>query len=157
MLVFADERALAWVLREGSMAFPGRLRKHLAQLKAGDNLLLYTTSRCFRPPLPGQFIGTATARTEVAPRPCALTIAERRFELGCELRVEQMTPLGQGLPLGPLVSQLDAFPDTEGWRFSLMRSLVPLPEGDVSFILEELESRLQPSERVIGEYLSRTS
>lgn len=157
MLVLADERALAWVLKEESMAFASRLRNHLRQLEAGDSLLLYTTSRCFRPQLPGQFIGTATALTAVAPRSRALTIAERRFELGCELRVEQLTPLGQGLPLAPLVRYLDAFPDTEGWRFSLMRSLVPLPEGDAAFILEALQSRLQSPESVMSEYLARAA
>src|SRR4051812_27138171 len=103
------------------MAFPALRRREVTGLRAGDELLLYTTRGCFYNPTRdrGRLIGIATATSAVTDLDTAVHLAGRDFPLGCDLQIERLAPLREGVELAPLVARLRVFPDPASWSVRL--------------------------------------
>jgi hypothetical protein len=124
------------------------------RLRPEDRLFLYTTSRAYgrgyRPP---RVMGKATVASPVVESPEPLVLGGRVFPLRCQLTVDGLAPFGQGVPLGPLVPALESIPDTQGWRFALMRPVVPLTSSDAALLESRLEPLLVPYEEAAPTYV----
>ena len=155
LLVIGDKEALGWVLAERRMAFQQHRREQARRLQEGDSLLLYTTRGCFRNPTRdrGLVIAKAKVASPVEVLDDPVEIAGRRFELGCEIAFDSLTPRGAGVVLAELVAELDAFPDPASWSARMRRPLVALPSEDHELITARLTPQLRPAGKAIGEYL----
>lgn len=155
LLVIGDAAALAWVLAEQRMAFPALRRSEAMALEIGDELLIYTTQGCFHNPSRdvGRVMGLANVTTQVRDLDEPVVFGERRYTSGCELAVQGVAALREGVELRPLVTELHAFPDVRTWPSRLRRPLVPLDEHDVSVLKRPLTALLEPLERHLDAYL----
>lgn len=136
LLILGDREAIAWVLREQRMAFPGTPRSEVAALAPGDDLYLYSTRGAWRNPTRdrGRVIGKARVTSAVTAFDEPLEIAGRQFLSGCALRLESLVPYPQGMELQPLVEKLAAFPKPEAWSIYLRRALLRLPSADARLL-----------------------
>ncbi|WP_036323531.1 hypothetical protein [Microbispora sp. ATCC PTA-5024] len=142
LLILGDRQAIAWVLREQRMAFPPTSRSEIAQVRPGDELLIYTTRGAYRNPTRdrGRVIGRAVVTSDVRPLDEPVRIAGREYPTGCNLRVDQLVPWGSGVELQPLVARLDAFPNPAAWSIMLRRALLRLSAKDAALLWERLAS-----------------
>lgn len=155
LLVIGDREALGWVLSERRMAFQQHRRDQALRLQEGDSLLLYTTRGCFHNPGRdrGLVIGEARVSSPVVSLAEPVEIADRRFELGCEIAFDSLAPRGAGVIVAELVEELEAFPDPASWSARMRRPLVALPPHDHELIRTRLAPQLVPVARAVGEYL----
>ncbi|MBE1603749.1 hypothetical protein HEB94_000597 [Actinopolymorpha pittospori] len=151
LLVLGEREALAWVLREGRMAFPATRRHEVDRLAVGDELFLLTTRGCFHNPVRDRtrVIGRAVVSTRVEPLDPPLELVGRRFTRGCKLDIGVLAPYRTGVEVAPLVPKLDAFPRKDVWSIWLRRPLVSLGQHDVNLIW----SRLRRVGRPVSEHL----
>jgi hypothetical protein len=108
LLIISERSALAWVLKEERMAFPGGRIGSARELAVDDRLLLYTTRGCFHNPTRdrGRVIGVARVRTEVEELREPVRLADRHLTAGCSIEIEALARLHHGLELAPLVPRL---------------------------------------------------
>lgn len=156
LLIIGERTALAWVLGEQRMAFPANRRTEAERLRAGDELLLYTTRGTYHNPTRdrGRVIGEATVLASVSELDEPVCFLDREFPIGCPLRVERLAPLREGIELAPLVPDLESFPDPASWSARMRRPLVPLTEADTVRLRHEFEAIARPLEQVLAPYLA---
>jgi hypothetical protein len=156
MLILGDREALAWVLANERMAFPGYRAREASRLRKGDELLLYTTRGCFRNPGRdrGRLIGTATAATAVERFDRPVQVAGREFAIGCELSLESLAPFRDGTELAPLISRLSSFPNKVAWPAQLRRPLLTLTAEDASLLRREIGNLAGPVVDGLAGYLA---
>ncbi|MEV1001819.1 hypothetical protein [Nonomuraea sp. NPDC050202] len=153
LLILSDRQAIAWVLREQRMAFPATSRAEVAALRAGDELLIYTTRGASRNPTRdrGRIVGRAVVTTTPGPLNDPVTFAGRTFVTGCEIRLEVLAAWGTGVELHTLVDELSVFPNPAAWSIMLRRPLLRLPEEDTLRIWEKLEPLAgNPTDNLVG-------
>jgi hypothetical protein len=155
LLVIAEATALAWVLAEQRMAFPALRRSQAMALEVGDELLIYTTRGCFHnPPRDvGRVMGLANVTTRVRDLTEPVVFGERRYTSGCELAVQGVAALREGVELGSLVTELHIFPDAGTWGMQLRRPLVPLDDHDARVLKRYLATLLEPLDHHLNAYL----
>lgn len=141
LLVIGEREALAWVLRESRMAFPKKRRPEVDRLRLGDQLFLLTTRGCFHDPTRDRtrVIGSATVTTPVVALDPPLELVGRVFPRGCGLQITSLSRYLTGVELGPLIEDLDAFPNKSAWSARLRRPLVVLSDRDASHLQRQLE------------------
>ena len=146
LLVIGDRDAFRWILRDRRMAFSPHRAREAGALEIGDKLLLYTTRGCFKNPTQdrGRVVGVAQVASEVAPFRRPVEFGGQAYGVGCNLKFVSLVPRGEGVELAPMVSELNAFPNTRAWSARMRRPLVALSASDVRL----LEVRLEP--RVVG-------
>jgi hypothetical protein len=157
LLILATPEGLAYVLREGQMAFPPTRR---IQLEVGDQVFLYTTRGVFRNPMrdPGRVVGTAEIMSSVAPLASQREIAGRVYTSGCDLKITGLAPLGKGVVLADLVERLEVFQRyPHAWSARLRRSILLLPPRDAEAINALLEPTLLDPSEIAGPYLQRAA
>jgi hypothetical protein len=142
LLIVGDLEALGWVLTTGRMAFPSMNRREVQSLCVDDELFIYTTrkaSQRFRQDR-GRIIGTARVASAVGRLARPVAFGGRSFPVACDIEVGPLTPLGAGLELGPLVSQLQRFAGRgHSWPILLRRPLLELSADDAEFLRERLD------------------
>ncbi|MEU8073146.1 hypothetical protein AB0B20_25660 [Micromonospora sp. NPDC049151] len=148
LLILGERDAIAWVLREQRMAFPGTPRAEIGALAVGDRLFLYATRSAWHNPTRdrGRIFGWATAQSAVRELDQPVEIAGREFVSGCTLQIEGLAPYPGGVELQPMIEQLDAFPKRNAWSVYLRRALVVLPAADARLIGRRLRPLLQRHE-----------
>lgn len=156
LLVISDRAALAWVLGQERMAFPGGRRGLVSRLEEGDELLLYTTRGCWHNPGRdrGRVIGRARALGSVEQLRRPVEVAGRSFPLGLRLELVTLAPLGSGVELSPLVERLAVFPIKHAWSGVMRRPLVELPAADAALLERLLRPLARPPHEVLSEYLA---
>lgn len=146
LLVIGEREALAWILREERMAFPS-WRSPVERLAIGDRLLLLTTRGCYHNP--GRDATLVMGQAEVASLPVMLDnpliLAGRTFPLGCNIELQTLAPMHEGVALAPLVDQLEVFPNKQAWPAALRRALVPLGNADATLIGSLLSDVSKPA------------
>ncbi|MFC4003753.1 hypothetical protein ACFS2C_10280 [Prauserella oleivorans] len=156
LLVIGDREALGWLLTEQRMAFPGLNRAEVRALAPGDSLFLYTTRGCFKNPTRdrGRVIAAGTATTPVAALDDPVDLGGRRFPVGCDVRFPSATAWPDGVDLGELVAELDAFAGVgDAWSIKLRRPLVGLTPRDAELLRRRLDAlHPQPLGDVIEPY-----
>jgi hypothetical protein len=159
LLIIGEREGLAWVLREQRMAFTRQRRNDARTLARGDRLFIYTTRGCFHNPTRdrGRVIGEAAVVSGVSDLIEPIELAERTFTVGCQLRIDQIAPLGDGVQLAPLVPRLGTFPDPVSWSARMRQPLLRLAEEDVAVISEPLKRLVRPRQAVIAEYVAAAS
>jgi hypothetical protein len=157
LLVIGDRNALAWVLAEQRMAFPGHRRREVAALAPGDRLFIYTTRGCFGNPTRGRgrVIGVAKALDAPGELPEPVALAGRQFELGCGIELGRIAPYGYGVELAPLVPNLSTFPNKHGWMTQIRRPLLPLTPEDSTLVARLLRAVSRPPAEAVDSYLTR--
>ncbi|MEV6986151.1 hypothetical protein AB0M95_33500 [Sphaerisporangium sp. NPDC051017] len=158
LLILGEREAVAWVLREGRMAFPPTSRSEVGKLKVGDELFILTTRGCWHNPTRDRtrVIGTAKVLSDVVAYEEPVTIAGRDFTRGCEIKVEQLTPYLTGVELVPLVPQLETFPDKRAgaWSIRLRRPLLEITEADARLLRDALSTMSGEPADVLPGYLA---
>lgn len=156
LLILGERQAIAWVLREQRMAFPATARPEVAELRPGDELLVYTTRGAYRNPTRdrGRVVGRAVVTSQVRTLAEPVEIAGRSYPTGCGLRVDRLAPWGSGVELQPLVSELAAFPDPASWSIMLRRALLRLPESDAALLRDRLDPLTGTREEHLSGYLA---
>lgn len=156
LLVLSEREAVAWVLGNRRMAFPAGRSREAYALRPGDELLLYTTRGCYHNPMRdrGRVIGLARVATAASELGDPIRIAGREFPIGCDLSICAVAPVGAGVVLSKLVSQLRVFPDPRSWGIRLRRALVPLPRDDARLLIRNLTPSLSPLSEVLDGYLA---
>lgn len=134
------------------MAFPAQ--RSAAALRPGNELLIYTTRGCFGNPTRdrGRVIGRAAVITTVELVRPMIEIEGRRFSAACDIAVSALAPIGQGVELGPLVEELDVFPDPRSWSVWLRRPILELPDRDAELLTSFLEPITELPAAVLGGY-----
>jgi hypothetical protein len=157
LLVIGEREALAWILKERRMAFPGTTRREVDSLAVGDRLFLTTTRRCFHNPTRDatRVIATANVLSAVTLLETPLEIAGREFTRECEPSIEALAPYLEGVELAPLVEKLDAFAGAGAWGMRLRRPLVGIPAADARLLKQRLESVCLDPESSQQTYLDR--
>lgn len=155
LLILGERAGLAWVLENRRMAFTESRVSQASRLAVGDRLFPYTTRGCFHNPTRdrGRVIGEAMVAGNLRKRRRPLVIGGREFTHECEITLESLAPLGEGVELAALVPQLEAFRDVPLWSFKLRQPLVRLPDGDASLIANELAGVAGAVEDALGGYL----
>jgi hypothetical protein len=136
------------------MAFPSVNRREVNALKNGDELFLYTTRSAFRNPTRdrSRVIGTAWARSEVTKSDQPVRFDSREYPFICQLEVGPVVPFGHGVPIAPLVPQLQTFDGLgNGWAIKLRRPLLELSSHDSSVIRMHL-SKLEKPPTAVASY-----
>ncbi|GAA3813315.1 hypothetical protein GCM10022226_37560 [Sphaerisporangium flaviroseum] len=158
LLILGEREAVAWVLREGRMAFPPTSRSEVNKLKVGDELFVLTTRGCWHNPTRDRtrVIGLAKVVSDVVAYEEPVSIAGRDFTRGCEIEVEQLTPYLTGVDLVPLVPRLETFPDKRAgaWSIRLRRPLLELAEADAHLLRDALATVSGEPADVIPDYLA---
>jgi hypothetical protein len=156
LLVIGEREALAWILRNQRMAFPNGRREAAARLAPGDNLLLLTTRGCYHNPGRDRtlIIGSAVVTSEVVPLDEVTHLAGRDFTTGCELRIDSLARMHDGLDVVRLVDRLDVFAKKHAWAAYLRTTLVPLGPNDQRLVTGELRHVTKRPADVIPGYLS---
>lgn len=157
MLLLATNSGLAYVMREGKMAFPPTRR---IRLDVGDRLLLYTTRGVFNSPSRdlGRVVGTAKVASPILPLEQQRMIAGRMYTSGCDLRFTGLARLGEGVVLADMVEELTVFrPNPAAWSARIRRSVLPLPPEDYEYIMTRLEPFLHNPAEVVDAYLERAA
>lgn len=156
LLVIAEREALAWILRNQRMAFPNGRRDSAARLAPGDNLLLLTTRGCYHNPGRDRtlIVGTAVVTTPVVALDKVAHLAGRDFTTGCDLRIDSLARLREGVDVARLVDSLDLFPKKHAWPAYLRTTFVPVGPKDEQLLRDELRSVTQRPDDVIPEYLA---
>ena len=154
LLIIGERDALAWVLREQRMAFPGYRRREAVEVAADDRLFLYTTRGCFHNPTTGRgrVIGIAKAVDQPTVLAEPVDVAARRFELGCSIEFVRLARYCEGVELAPLVPQLTTFPNKRGWMTRLRRPLVRLTAEDARLLVKLLRPVSGPPHEAIASY-----
>jgi hypothetical protein len=158
LLILGDREAIGWVLTTGCMAFRDRNRSGVSSLRVGDWLYVYSTRKAFGNPTRdrGRLIGTAIVGTEVSRLARPVTFGGRDYSFGCDLKLDSLVPLGDGVELAPLVPVLETLSSAgRGWPSLLRRPLLRLSPNDAEFLSGELTNRLDPTRppaEVIEEY-----
>ena len=139
------------------MAFRRHRPGELFPLDVGDELLLYTTRGCFNNPGRdrGRVIGRARVTSAVRELDPPQVIYGQSFAVGCDLRLEQLVPRGNGVVLAELVPSLSVFPDPASWSARLRRTILALPKADAKLINRRLGKTGAPRAsalRAIGSY-----
>lgn len=146
LLVIAEREALAWILRDERMAFPS-WRTPVERLAIGDSLLLLTTRGCYHNP--GRDATLVMGRAEVTSLPVTLDnpvmVAGRTFPIGCDIDLQTLAPMHEGVALAPLVERLEVFPNKPAWPATLRRALVPLGSADATLIGSLLSGVAKPA------------
>jgi hypothetical protein len=156
LLVIGRREGLSWILDAERMAFPRKPRSGRATPEADDQLLLYTTRKCFGNPTrdEGRVIGQATVTSAVTALQNPVVVADRTLPYSCAISVESLTPLGLGVSLRALVTQLDVFKkNPQAWSIWLRRTLLPLSNHDANLLTKHLAPLAQPPQNVIAPYL----
>lgn len=155
LLILGDREGLAWVLHNRRMAFTESRVTEIAELRAGDQLLLYTSRGCYRNPTRdrGRVIGEAEARHAVARLKKPIPIGEREFSHTCDIQLKSLAPFRDGVMLTDLVPKLDVFPDARSWSARMRRPLLKLPPNDARLLLARLASIARPADENIRGYL----
>jgi hypothetical protein len=140
LLVIGEREALAWILRERRMAFPGTTRREVDSIVVGDRLFLTTTRGCFHNPTRDatRVIATAKVLSAVTLLETPLQIAGREFTRECELSIGVLAPYLEGVELAPLVDKLDAFAGAGAWGMRLRRPLVSITAADARLLERKL-------------------
>jgi hypothetical protein len=157
LLIISDREALAWILSSQRMAFPELRSRSAARLRPNDNLLLYTTSRCFGNSTNGRgrVIGHATVQSDVTVLDTPIEFGVRRFPVGCSLSIDALAPHGAGVELAHYVPRMHAFPNASAWSVYLRRTLVALDDHDFKLLLKALgRIAVQPG-TVVSDYVVR--
>src|SRR5688572_25318052 len=130
ILVISDRQALAWILREQRMAFAESRSQRARELKPGDQLILYTTRRCFGNPVHdrGRIIGSASIKTKVSHLKEPVSFKTQSYPLGCSLSIDTIANFREGPEIADLVEQLKTFPAS--WAVHIRRALVPIDDHD---------------------------
>lgn len=155
LVVIGERVALAWVLSEQRMAFPGYRAREVAAVERGDELLLYTTRGAWHNPTRdrGRVIARARVTTSVRPLDPPVEVAGREFALGCGLRLLSLSALREGVELAPLVPVLESLPNGSGWAMRLRRPLVTLSDKDAELLRTRLSKLASPPDRTLPAYL----
>lgn len=156
LLILGDREAVAWVLSEERMAFSRNRAASARELIRGDRLLLYTTRGAFHNPTRdrGRVIGVASVASEVEELDQPIRVAGREFEFGCDLVIESLARLGEGIQLAPLVQQLRVFPQPAAWSAQMRRPLLRLPTADARLLLRDLDRVAGPVDEALEGYLA---
>lgn len=157
LLVVGDREALGWILTESRTAFPSAGRSEVSALSSGDALFLYTTRGAFKNPTRdrGRVIGGAQVTTPVVRLDTPVRFGEREFPVGCDLALQSLAPLGEGVELAPLVGALETFRSAgSAWSVRLRRPLVRLSDDDETLLTKALArvAVAQPDPTVRAEY-----
>jgi hypothetical protein len=154
LLILGNRQGLQWVLRNAQMAFVDRRSTAVDALKAGDELLLYTTRGCFNNPTRdiGRVIGTAHTKGAAEDAAAPVVVGGRSYSrmVGIELRA--LTPRGQGVALVDLVKRLDAFPSPESWSAWMRRPLLEVSARDAKLIHRRLDPIARSPADVVETY-----
>ena len=155
LLVIGDAAPLAWVLAEQRMAFPALRRSQAAALETDDELFIYTTRACFHNSKRdrGRIMGLALVSSDVHDLAEPVVFGEHRYTSGCTLDIQGVAPLHDGVELGPLVPELQAFPDARTWSAQLRRPLVPLGKHDVAVLTPKLYPLLKSLDSQLDAYI----
>src|SRR4051812_2632068 len=104
-------------------------------LRTGDQCFLYTTRGCFHNPNidRGRVMGCGIV---LGPVQQIEPVSIGRFEIthACPLEIRSVAPFRSGVDLGPLVPQLEVFPDPTQWAIRLRTTTLSLPEPDARTI-----------------------
>lgn len=148
LAVIGDRTALAWVLTNGTVAFP-EPSSRIPQFAAGDSIYLYTTRGCFKNPTRdrSRVIGKAVALTDLHLNEEPVTFGDRAFPLEVQVRIESLAPLDEGIDFAALVPKMTSFPKPERWSVYLRRSSMPITKRDA----DRLDKLLAPYEGMLEE------
>ena len=157
LLVIGEREALAWILREGRMAFPSTPRREVNQLRVGDQLFLLTTRGCFHNPGRDatRIVGVATVVTPVMGLEPAVELVGRSFPSGCDIDLVSLAPYLTGVELVPLVPRLDAFEGASAWGMRLRKPLVPISHKDADLLTKQLRPLVTDLSSAVGSYLEK--
>lgn len=141
MLVLADSAGALWVIREQRMGFSDKNPSAGRRLNPGDRVFIYTTVNCW-PRTAGQrrgrVIGEAVVATTAEAMWPPMHLAGRTVTTGCHLFFESLTPLGKGVELAPLVSDLESLKHYKSYGPALRRGPVALTPADAALLRERL-------------------
>lgn len=154
IVVLSDRDAIAWVIAEQRMAFPPHRLRQVQRLQPGDCLFLYATRAAFHNPTRdrGRVFGEAEVTTAVTLLDQPVELAGRAFNSGCDLKVQMLAPMRQGIELAPLVPQLSVFPDVRSWAVRLRRPLVPIGPDDAKILRSALKQAAGQPADVLATY-----
>jgi hypothetical protein len=156
LLIFGSRAGLAWVLENERMAFSAANASRASRLEPGDRLFIYTargTFKNFRRDR-GRLIGEAEVESPVKPRKRPVQIDRKSFSHDCEIDLLNLATCHEGLELGPLVIELEAFPNPGGYSAQLRRPLVALPPADANLIRARLKRYVRDPRETIADYLA---
>ncbi|MGW5778964.1 hypothetical protein [Streptomyces sp. NPDC003863] len=151
LLILSDREALRWVVTEQRMAFPAGRSKPVSE---GDEIFLYTTRGCFRNPTRdrGRLMGRATVSSPVGIMSKPLSIGERTFSEGCDLRILALAGWREGLVLSDFVPRLEVFPDPVTWSVRMRRAVLSLPDRDANLLRAAVTPLLRAYDDVVEQY-----
>lgn len=132
IFVLGDRDAATWVLANSRIALAGQRRTTVARMASGDRIGLYVTTRA-SPDHVGQLvaIGSLAATPTLDP----VTLVGRPFAFQAPLRLDQVLPPGQGLPIAPLVDELGFVKNKTAWRFNFFNAISCVPEEDMDLLI----------------------
>lgn len=156
--VLSERAAVGWVLSGSRTAFSDARRGLASQLRAGDELFLYTTRGCFHNPRKHRswVIGKARVASPVVELCEPVCLAGRTFPVGCDLDLEVLVPPLSGIEFAPLVPQLASFGQGGDWAWRLRRSIVPLTPRDASLLRRELRQTGRSAHEVRESWIELT-
>jgi hypothetical protein len=161
LLIIGGREPLAWILTEGTMAFPAHRSRDVGQIAKGDRLFLYTTRGCFHSPGRdrGRIMGEATVSTKVSALKKPVEFGEHSYSLGCSLDITGLAPRDEGPEMFVLVDDLHLFPphsSPKSWGVRLRRVLAPLDKHDAGVLHKKLSAVMLPVAKSRAGYLDRT-
>ncbi|WP_329486638.1 hypothetical protein OG618_08210 [Kitasatospora sp. NBC_01246] len=154
LVIISDRTALSWVLAEQRMAFPTARAQVARAIQEGDEVLLYSTRRCFGSPTRdlGRIIARGSVTSQVRTLDEPVVFGERSFTEGCDLRIHGLAPFREGLVLRDLVTRLEAFPDPRSWSARMRRPSLALSTADADLLRRRLEPGLKPYVETVAAY-----
>lgn len=157
LLVVGDRKPLAWILSQQRTAFTSRRSSIAIQLKVGDHIMIYTTRGCFRNPTRdrGRLIAEARVASNIVELEKPVEFGGKSFTKGCGLKIDHISPLGQGPILADFVDQLDTFPSA--WATHIRRSLVPLNKKDFTILKKALDPTTVTRHQALQAYMGQAS
>lgn len=158
LVVLGNAVTARWVLTNQRMAFTEVGRQSAARLSRGDTLLFYASSKCWPTlggvrPASGVLIGNAVVLTDVARLRAPAHIGGRRFDYGCEVFFEVLTPLGSGVAIGPIKESLKLTAGRPNYGQVLQRTPVLLAPEDAQLLTTQLKLIAKPFEDTVEDYL----
>jgi hypothetical protein len=131
LVVLADANAVTWVLENQLMAVTASRSRQAANVKIGEDLFLYYTSKAYYDVgiTRGGVFALGTVRSALAELSSPLSLAGRALTHGFPITIQGMVTPGRAVDLAALAPRLKLFVRGR-WGPQLQKPLVPLPAED---------------------------
>jgi hypothetical protein len=132
IIVLAERRAAEWVLSEERMAF--RRNARADRLQVGDGVAIYVSSHAHHTPHQDEAQIVSIGEVASPTREDRIEVADTTWDIVCELSLERILPLRQGVAFRPLVSRLQFIRNKSAWPSYMRRTLVEMPKRDFAVV-----------------------